>query len=106
MPAKHKPNVPGDWEKSWPHGVTHVNPLWPGGGRDTLYPPYEAIAPTSTVGGYRDALRRVGAGDPTLPHDFASYLAQRVPFPVGEQHHPDRAIDRRGLLGEAPESPL
>ena len=50
-------------------------------GRDTLYPPYERIAPTGTIGEYIAAGERVRAADPDLPPHFASYLAQRTDIP-------------------------
>jgi hypothetical protein len=94
-------NDPAEWRRFWDHGITDVNPWWPIDGRETVYDPYEALAPTDTVGAYREAVARVEARDGSLPADFAHYLAQRLPGALSDDADDACPIDRRGLRGRS-----
>jgi hypothetical protein len=50
------------------HAQEHINPFYPTDARDTIYEPYERIAPTGTVGELLAANKRLQDGDPTLLH--------------------------------------
>ncbi len=92
-------NDPNDWGKSSEPQQSHLHATYPLDGRDTIYEPYENIAPTDTVGRYLAAAARVQARDPNLPRDFGAYLAQRVP---SARHFasisPETIIGRNGRL--------
>ena len=76
----------------------HINPYYPTDGRETIYDPYEAIAPTKTVGEYHDASERAMSGDPALPKDYRAYLAQRIQERNQIRGLPrETPLDRRGL---------
>jgi hypothetical protein len=86
-PKAYRANDPADWGKTWrdpredPNTTAHINPWYPTDGRDTVYPPYERLAPTGTIGELVAASKRVRDDDPTLPPKYASYLAQRTDVP-------------------------
>ena len=99
-------NDPALWNRRWVDGLEKrdhtgiVNPYYPTDGRDTIYDPYEKIAPTKTVGEYLAAFERVENRDapPEWPKDFGAYLSQRTEWPPEQlrQMPPETALDRRG----------
>lgn len=82
---KVKKNDPTEWTRSWHQDDDPLDmygsDTFPRDGRETIFDPYEALAPTTTVGEYALASQRVEDGDMTLPADFGDYLQQRVQSP-------------------------
>ncbi len=96
-----KANEPTEWTKEWTRGVSGVHPTYPTDGRETVYEPFERVAPTDTVRAYLKAALRASRGDKGLPAGFQDYLTQRVPTAVhfGSQSVPlECGIDRCGRV--------
>lgn len=94
-------NRPAEWGHEFTAGISGLHPTYPTDGRETIFEPYEALAPTDTVGRYLSAADRVARGDDDLPEDFGAYLAQRVPSDrhFGTSSIPfETKIDRFGRL--------
>jgi hypothetical protein len=98
-----KANDPEEWGKEWTDmsqklDTGHINSSYPTDGRDTIYPPYERIAPTGTIAEYFAAGERIGNADPTLPPHYANYHAQRTGWPEDELHRlsPGTPLDAKG----------
>ena len=105
-------NNPAEWRKDWkdPDMVCGPWPTFPTDGRETIYEPYEAYMPTTTVGEFLAAYKRTIGYDPGddpeapaqppgMPADFGAYLLQRVPGTWGLDEYPaDTPISRTGRL--------
>lgn len=95
--------VRAEWGKAWQdQGVsTTGSATYPLDGRETIYPSYEAVMPTGTVGEFLAALNRTFAETPPegVPDDFWLYLRQRVPTWVGLNELPaETPIDEYGRI--------
>lgn len=103
-------NIPADWataHKGAPGVIDEMNATWPRDGRETLYPPYEQYAPTTTVGDYFEAQDRCAKDFENVmkgqkahfPLDFTLYLAQRVQSAWTLRQYPDDTkIDKYGRV--------
>lgn len=79
--------------------IKHVHDEYPRDGRVTLRPEMEKHAPTTTVGAYKAAMKRVADDDRALPRDFGDYLKARIPSTRHLSEIPnDCLIDPRGVL--------
>ena len=93
------PNNPSLWSTVW-SAITHRHPTHPTDGRDTVWRPYEALAPTGTVQSYLDAWKLHGATGANMPDDWAAYLKQRVPsMKYMHEMDPSTKIDDSGKFG-------
>ena len=80
--AAVKQNDPSEWGRlrpGWDLICCGINPHYPTDGRETIYPPYERLARTDTVGAFLAAYDRLSEAPRRLPADFCLYLGQRVP---------------------------
>jgi hypothetical protein len=98
-------NMRAEWGRLWqdPAISTTGSVTYPPDGRETIYPPYEEIMSTGTVGEYLEALHRIFDERPYpkgVPDDFYLYLRQRVPTWVGLKELPPKTpIDAFGHVG-------